>query len=53
MDNLSFGLDACYYQPGKYYKNFIETDLGRYATTGTGKEMKNTYAARWIAKVTF
>jgi len=67
MDNFSVGLDLCYYKPGDFYKKLIEQGFreigsvyylnGDYAHpqvwNGTGAELKDTYAARWIAKVTF
>ncbi len=51
MDNLMFGIDLAYYKPGGFYKKLIENDFREGYTTG--REIKDTYAGRWIAKVTF
>jgi hypothetical protein len=55
QDNLAIGLDLCYYAPGDYYKDYIE--YGNFREPGDNEpktyKMKDTYAARWIAKVTF
>jgi len=51
QDNLSLGLDLCYYAPGKLYKGYIEE--GWVPGNDTGVKMKNTYAARWKATVKF
>jgi hypothetical protein len=67
MDNLSFGIDLAYYKPGDFYKKLVENNFreigsvyfknGDYSNplywNGSGQELKDTYAARWIAKVTF
>ena len=52
QDNLSVGLDLCYYAPGKLYKGLIEN---AWSPTGasTGNDMEKTYAARWRATVKF
>ena len=51
QDNLSLGLDLCYYAPGKLYKGYIEKAW--IPGNDTGVEMKDTYAARWKATVKF
>ena len=51
QENLTLGLDLCYYAPGKLYKGYIEEGWVPGADTGT--EMKDTYAARWKATVKF
>jgi len=51
QDNLSVGLDLCYYAPGDYYKSFIEK--GFTTTKDPDVKLENTYAARWKATVKF
>jgi len=56
QDNLAVGLDLCYYAPGDYYKNYIEYHECFLQAGQTGTKtysLESTYAARWIAKVTF
>jgi hypothetical protein len=52
LENMSVGLDLCYYQPGKLYKNIIETGMSPDGTE-TGNKMQDTYAARWKATIKF
>jgi hypothetical protein len=51
QDNLSVGLDLCYYAPGDYYKDYIEKGFS--TTKIAGVNLENAYAARWKATVKF
>lgn len=51
QDNLTVGLDLCYYQPGDLYKGLIEN--GWVDGANTGYKLENTYAGRWKMTVKF
>lgn len=51
QDNLSVGLDLCYYKPGDLYKGLIENNWIR--GNNTGNQIEDTYAGRWKMTVKF
>jgi len=51
QDNLTVGVDGCYYAPGDFYESLLEK--GFEVGGITGLEVEDAYALRWTAKVAF